>query len=289
MPTLKEIKARIGSVQQTLKITSVMKMVASAKFHRAQSSAKAHAIYYEQLNEILKAVCSKNGMAPLPALATSHQTSQHAIVLAFASDNSLCGRFNANAIRALDEAVHQLRNEGFSNITVIPVGEKIRQATVKAGYAVDLNLRAVAGKDAAVALPAMARVLVDYYVSGAVDCVMMVYNHFYSMGHQEPFVEKLLPLDLPPFDQDLQMPDYIFEPDPRQLLERLLPTILHANLTTRYLDAAMAEHAARTVAMQTATDNAQELLDELSLSYNKQRQQAITNELADITQGKEQG
>lgn len=289
MPTLKEIKARIGSVQQTLKITSVMKMVASAKFHRAQSSSKAHAAYFEQLNSILKAVCAASGNSSLPPLAVPHKVRQRAMILAFASDNSLCGRFNANAIKALDETVHQLEDQGFADITVIPIGEKMRHATVKAGYASDPDLRAIAGKDAAEALPTLVRKLGDYYVSGTVDCVMVVYNHFFSMGHQEPSTAQLLPLVLPPYAEDYQMPDYIFEPEPHRLLERLLPTILHANLTTQYLDSSMAEHAARTVAMQTATDNAQELLDELSLSYNKQRQQAITNELADITQGKEQG
>ena len=284
MPTLKEIKARIGSVQRTLKITSVMKMVASAKFHRAQTAAKSHSLYHQQLDDLLYAVCASSKTDRSVALALNHEAKDHAVVMAFASSNSLCGRFNANAIKAMETAVQSLKDEGYKTVTVISLGEKMRQAVVKGFYAVEPRLQAVVRKDTLDALPVLASAVAEQYVSGAVDKVVVVYNHFRSMAHQEPFSEQILPMALPAYDDEALQPDYIFEPDPSALLARLLPAVLAARFRTIGLDTAMAEHAARTVAMQTATDNAQDLLDELSLSYNKQRQQAITNELADITQ-----
>jgi F-type H+-transporting ATPase subunit gamma len=284
MATLKEIKARIGSVQRTLKITSVMKMVASAKFHRTQSAAKSHSLYHQQLDSLLQAVCGSpktNHSVPLTAI---HGARHRALVVAFASNSSLCGRFNANAIKAMETTVEELRNKGYESVAVVPVGEKMRQAVAKGAYATDSRLQTVVGKEALESLPALAGLLAGQYASGEVDLVTVVYNHFRSMGHQEPLSEQILPMTLPLCSEDTMQPDYIFEPEPSVLLARLLPPVLTARLRAIGLDAAMAEHAARTVAMQTATDNAQDLLDELSLSYNKQRQQAITNELADITQ-----
>lgn len=284
MATLKEIKARIGSVQRTLKITSVMKMVASAKFHRTQTSAKSHSLYQQQLDDLLHAVCVSPKTNRSVPLTTKHSVRRRAVVVAFASNSSLCGRFNANAIKAMETIVEELKNKGYESVVVVPIGEKIRQAVVKGAYLTDPRLQTLVRKDALESLPALATALAEQYVSGEVDYVAVVYNHFRSMGHQEPLSEQVLPMILPGFDEEEMQPDYIFEPEPSLLFARLMPSVLIARLRTVCLDAAMAEHAARTVAMQTATDNAQELLDELSLSYNKQRQQAITNELADITQ-----
>ena len=301
MPTLKEIKVRIGSVQSTLKITSVMKMVASAKFHRAQSATRAHILYCQRLTEILNEVLVKahsDDALQKPqsrvqermgssvqefkgsrnSLTTPGRSESNAVVVAFASNNSLCGRFNANAIKEMQQAVERLREEGYSQVSVIPVGEKMRQAVNKSG----LEIFPHEGE--------LAASLIKAYNQGEIDRVELVYNHFRSMGHQEPVCETFLPSS--PFQggtgggfEERDESLYIFEPEPNEILRMLLPTVLEARLHTVRLDSEMAEHAARTVAMQTATDNAQELLDELSLSYNKQRQQNITNELADITQG----
>ena len=288
MPTLKEIKARIGSVQRTLKITSVMKMVASAKFHRMQAAAKAHTLYYQQLADIMQAVCASPKVVSAHPLTTVHATKQRAVILAFASSNSLCGRFNANAIKALETEVKQLKADGYEDVAVVSIGDKMRQAVTKGHYETDSQVQALVGKEALDAVPVLAAALAEQYASGQTDRVVMVYNHFRSMGHQEVLSETLLPMTLSAGEETEQpQPDYIFEPDPIRLMSSLLPVVLNARLRNVCLDTAMAEHAARTVAMQTATDNAQELLDELSLSYNKQRQQAITDELADITQGKE--
>jgi len=283
MATLKEIKARIGSVQRTLKITSVMKMVASAKFHRAQTAYKAHTLYHQKLGEIFQAVYA-SPKAVSSSLISQREERRRAVVVAFASSNSLCGRFNANAIKTMDTAVGKLREEGFQTVSVVSVGEKMRQALVKGSYEVDASLQSLLGKDAAEGISALGEALIRQYETGETDRIVLVYNHFRSMGHQEPQIEQFLPMTLPDVPEDELQPDYIFEPQPALLLARLLPVALGAHLQSVFLDTSMAEHAARTVAMQTATDNAQELLDELSLSYNKQRQQAITNELADITQ-----
>ena len=259
MASLKEIKARIASVNNTLKITSAMKMVASAKLHRVQNVAEGLAAYSERLADIAAALTA---------------------------DSEL-------------ECSSPLRNQGFEAVEVWPVGEKIAQAAHKVGFEVCDDFRKLASKATSGDAAALAQRLMDRYVSGAIDRVSLVYTHFHSMGHQEPRQEVFLPADFSdlhgaaepalesteeqPSRSDVH-PDYIYEPDPRTLLEELLPYTLRMRIFEVLLDSATAEHAARMIAMQTATDNAQELLGDLTLTYNKRRQQAITDELADITQ-----
>ena len=293
MASLKEIRARIASVRSTLKITSAMKMVASAKLHRVQGTAEALAEYARRLGRIAAAL--REGDPEIVAsspLAAPHEVGRRAVVVAFSSDGSLCGAFNANAVRELEHTVGALREEGFAEVEVWPVGEKIAQAAHKAGYAVNDDFRRRAGavsyRDAA----ELAQRLMDGYTAGA------TYNHFHSMGHQVPTRETFLPAVFPssgaaetedaarpetPYRPDVR-PDYIYEPDLAKLLGELLPYTLRMRMYEVSLDSATAEHAARMVAMQTATDNAQELLGDLTLTFNKRRQQAITDELADITQ-----
>lgn len=300
MASLKEIRARIASVRSTLKITSAMKMVASAKLHRVQGTAEALAEYARRLGRIAAAL--REGDPEIVAsspLAAPHEVGRRAVVVAFSSDGSLCGAFNANAVRELEHTVGALREEGFAEVEVWPVGEKIAQAAHKAGYAVNDDFRRRAGavsyRDAA----ELAQRLMDGYTAGATDRVCLVYNHFHSMGHQVPTRETFLPAVFPssgaaetedaarpetPYRSENVRPDYIYEPDLAKLLGELLPYTLRMRMYEVSLDSATAEHAARMVAMQTATDNAQELLGDLTLTFNKRRQQAITDELADITQ-----
>lgn len=284
MAALKEIRARIASVGGTLKITSAMKMVASAKLHRVQAASSALTEYERRLSSMTTALCTSPDLKIESPLVLSHEGRKHAVVVAFSSDGSLCGAFNANAVRALAQQVAALRTEGFGSVTVIPVGEKIAHAAMKAGYDVDDRFRTLetdADYDEAAAL---ADFLMEEYISGRADRVVLVYSHFHSMGRQTPVQENFLPMVASPSDvQPDAVSEYICEPEAGKLVAALLPYALRTRLYSVLLDSRTAEHAARTVAMQTATDNATELLDELSLTYNKRRQQAITDELADIT------
>ncbi len=204
------------------------------------------------------------------------------MVVAFSSDGSLCGSFNANAVKALAQQVERLRAEGFDRVTVIPVGGKIAQAAAEAGYDTDGRFRTLVSNPVCEGAAALADTLMAEYAAGEADRVVLVYNHFRSMGRQTPVQEMFLPLPAGE-EQPGPVPEYICEPGAEALLAALLPQTLRARLYSVLLDSITAEQAARTVAMQTASDNAAELLDDLSLTYNKRRQQAITDELADIT------
>ena len=284
MAALKEIKARIASVQSTLKITSAMKMVASAKLHRVQATALALAEYERGLSQIVAALTATSDTKVASPLLSSHEKHEEAVVVAFSSDGSLCGSFNANAVKALAQQVEVLRADGFDRVTVIPVGEKIAQAVVKAGYKANERFHSLVSKPAYGDVAVLADLLMAEYTTGKVDRVVLVYNHFHSMGHQTPVQQTFLPITMPTGEELFDYaPEYICDPKTETLLAALLPYTLRARLYAVLLDSVTAEHAARTVAMQTASDNASELLDDLSLTYNKRRQQAITDELADIT------
>lgn len=284
MPALKEIKTRMASVRSTLKITSAMKMVASAKLHRVQATALALAKYERGLSDIARALCAAPDLKPASPLMSPHNKRERAVVVAFSSDGSLCGSFNANAVKALTQQVEMLRVEGFVTVTVIPVGEKIAQAAVKAGYDVDDRFRTLVSDADYEEAAALANLLMEEYTVGKADRVVLVYNRFHSMGHQAPVQDIFLPMPMMAGEERFDYaPEYICEPKAETLIAALLPYALRTQLYAVMLDSRTAEYAARTVAMQTATDNATELLDELSLTYNKRRQQAITDELADIT------
>ena len=287
MAALKEIKARIASVGGTLKITSAMKMVASAKLHHVQAEAEALALYEDQLAAITAALRRFAGQREIVMpLTRPHARLQRAVVVAIASDGSLCGAFNAEAARRLEHTVEELRKEGCREIEIWPVGEKMAAFVRKAAYAADGAFRALAGHHSYAGAVAMADRLMEDYSAEKIDRVVVVYNHYASMSRQVPVCETLLPMEKPqPEAESGIRPDtnYICEPSPRELLEALLPLAVRTRMYKVLLDSLTAEHAARTVAMQTASDNAEELLDELKLFFNKQRQQAITNELADIS------
>lgn len=283
MAALKEIKNRIASVRSTLKITSAMKMVASAKLHHVQATATALGEYERGLSEILTALCASSEKKIASWLTEPHDATAHAVIVAVSSDSSLCGAFNANIIRLVARHVEMIHKEGYQRVTIIPIGEKIAQAAVKAGYEVEDRFRSLAGCASYDSAAMLADQLTKGYETGEFDRVVLVFNHFQSMGHQVPTVKGFLPVSIADEPLPETTAEYLCEPEAGRLMAELLPYTLRTQLYTMLLDSATAEHAARTIAMQTATDNATELLDELSLTYNKRRQQAITDELADIT------
>ncbi|MBQ8807285.1 MAG: ATP synthase F1 subunit gamma [Bacteroidaceae bacterium] len=272
MAALQEIKGRIASVQSTLKITSAMKMVASAKLHKTQSAAEALAAYSFRMAGMMTTLyISAEGRCD-SELTTPHQVCKSVTVVAMSSDMSLCGGFNSATIRMLDNTLQRLKAEGVEQITIIPIGEKMRVAATNSGFIVKR-----------VEVGTLADFLIEQYISGRTDEELFIYHHFRSIGRQEPKEEQLLPFVLQPTQAEPEMIDYIFEPKPMDMLCKVVPYCIRTRVQSIMLDNAASEHAARMVAMQTAADNAQELLDTLRLTYNKQRQQAITDELADIT------
>ena len=278
MPTLKEIKGRISSVKGTLKITAAMKLVSSAKLRKAQKAIEAMRPYEARLQSMLALV----GGAPSTEIASGVRGPVTAIV-AIASNSSLCGGFNANAIAK----VRSVRHAGD---VVYSIGRKMADAMRKDGFASPEDFTALSDHPEYAPASALVEKLLEEWQNGRFGQVLLVYNHFVSTARQEPVVEDLLAvLKGSDAEEGVSLsPDIIIEPGKKELLEILEPKVMKLKLYAALLDSAAAEHAARTVAMQTATDNAENLLQELTLQYNKGRQQKITSEILDLAGGQAQ-
>lgn len=291
MASLKEVKSRINSINGTLKITSAMKMVASAKLHKAQEAIENMLPYESKLHGILRDFLA-SGVSVQTPFSVSKQIRKVAIV-AFASNSSLCGGYNANVIRHLTALVDDYSAQvGKENIIVYPVGRKVSEAVKKMGLEVAGDFQHMSGKPNYQDASDLASELMEKFLKGEIQKVDLLYNHFKSTSSQILTHETYLPVDVNgqvgstenPVAKE-QSSDYIIEPSAEVIMKSLVPKVLRMKIYTVLLDAAASEHAARTMAMQIATDNANDLIQELTLVYNKSRQQAITNELLDIVGG----
>ena len=289
MASLKEIKNRIGSVKSTKKITSAMKMIASSKLHKAQNAISNFLPYQQKLDVILTNLLSSDTSYESPFIQ-KRETKRVAIV-GFASNSSLCGAYNSNVIKEFNTAYSKKKEEiGARNILVYPIGKKLADALKKQGVAAQGDYREMADKPTFLAVQDLAKELIKKYIDGEIDEVILIYHHFISTGSQKLKKTQFLPFDLesakPESQQDENMfADYILEPSKGEILDSLIPTVLYSRLYAALLDASASEHAARMIAMQIASDNADELVQDLTIQYNKSRQQAVTNELLDIIGG----
>ena len=287
MASLKEVKTRINSVQSTRKITSEMKMVASAKLHKAQGAIENMLPYQRKLNKILTNFLSAD--LPVESPFCVERPVKRVAIVAFSSNSSLCGAFNANVLKMFLQTVGEYRELGQDNILIYPVGKKIEEAVKKLGFFPQGSYQKLADKPSYDEAAALAKLLMELFLEKNIDRVELIYHHFKSMGVQELLRERYLPIDLSAVQNDEErggvVNDYIIEPSAAQLIADLIPQVLSQKIFTAALDSNASEHAARTLAMQIATDNANELIQELTKQYNKTRQQAITNELLDIVGG----
>lgn len=318
MPSLKEIKNRIASVNSTRKITSAMKMVASSKLHHAQVQIEKMLPYETMLEHILKTFLASDADAE-SVYEKAREVKRVALVV-FASNSSLCGGFNSNILKLMQQAMAEYQHLGKENIIVYPIGRKVAEKVNKLGYPSAGDFTALADKPNSADCINIATELGAKFRLGEIDKVELIYHHFKSAGSQILTRKTFLPIDVESeldadHERDLtsniitkKAQDYlkkhgkksgdreeedvrplndnfIVEPDMDTVLGVLIPKLAHLALYTALLDSNASEHAARMVAMQTATDNADELLRELNLQYNKSRQQAITNELLDIVGG----
>lgn len=280
---LREVRDRIASVKNTQKITSAMKLVSAAKLRRAQAAIEGMLPYSDKLFSILSSLlsCVEDSATPYTAVRDCRRV----VVVAVSSDTGLCGTFNANVIRLLHETVENYRANGVE-VELYSVGKKIHDAAIKIGLEPVCDLMEQSASPAYNAVAAVARSLMSRYAAGDVDRVEVLHSHFQSAAKQIAVNDLLLPLDI----QSLQIEPvascgYIIEPGKIEMLDVLLPKVVELRLFASLLDSVAAEHAARVLAMQIATDNATDLISELTLEYNKGRQQAITNELLDIMSG----
>ena len=289
MASLKEVKGRINSINGTLKITSAMKMVASSKLHKAQEAIENMLPYERRLHHMLTNFLN-SGLSVESPFVVKRDVKKIAIVV-FASNSSLCGGFNVNIIRHLSEMLEEyIRQVGKENILVYPVGRKVADAVKKLGITPMGDYQHMSGKPNYKEASDLAAEVMDRFVSGEIQHVELLYNHFKSTSTQILTRETYLPINLAQASTEEKQEkgmqaDYIIEPSAEKVMQELLPKVLRMKMYTVLLDSNAAEHAARTMAMQIATDNANDLIQELTLIYNKSRQQAITNELLDIIGG----
>ena len=319
MPSLKEIKGRIASVNSTRKITSAMKMVASSKLHHAQVAIQNMLPYEELLEHILKSFLAAEAEAQ--TIYDKERPVKRAALVVFTSNSSLCGGFNANTIKMMLHAVDEYdKTIGRENVEIYPIGRKVYEKAQKMGLKVQGEFSALADKPNVQQCIEIAMELGRKFADGEIDKVELIYHHFKSAGSQVLTRKTFLPIDIESeleadherdltsviatkesqeylkkrgerettHEQEEVKPlndNFIVEPDMDTVLSQLIPKLAHLMLYTALLDSNASEHAARMVAMQTATDNADELLRELNLQYNKSRQQAITSELLDIVGG----
>ena len=319
MPSLKEIKTRIASVESTRKITSAMKMVASSKLHHAQVAIQNMLPYENLLEHILKSFLISTPDAENSLSIVRNMVKRVALVV-YSSNSSLCGGFNNNVIRMMLQTIEEYKAQGVENIVVYPIGRKVSEKVSKLGLTSGGDFSELAEKPDAEKCRDIADELTSKYEKHEFDKVELIYHHFKSAGSQVLTRRTFLPIDLSTEnigmynDRDLSSnevtakaqeylrekgrvkqrettenvplnDDFIVEPDMASVLSTLIPQLLNLMIYTALLDSNASEHAARMVSMQTATDNANELLRELNLQYNKSRQSAITNELLDIVGG----
>ncbi len=279
---LREVRDRIASVKSTQKITAAMKLVSAAKLRRAQMAIEGMSYYSDKLNGLLVSFLSSSTWFTTELAAA--RECKKAVVIAVASDTGLCGTFNANVINRTRALLDGYKASS-TDVEVYTIGKKMHDAVFKMGYVPREELMPQSASPQYNDVAVVARELMARFIGGEIDRVEVVHSHFKSAARQEPVNEVLLPVELETAEETAPIADYIVEPGREELLSALVPKVVEVRLFTALLDAVAAEHAARVLAMQVATDNATDLISELTLEYNKGRQQAITNELLDIMSG----
>ena len=285
MRSLKEIRSRLSSIGSTRKITSAMKMVSSVKLRKAQEAVIRFIPYREKLNSILGNLLSAEFEQVIP-LATK-RTVQDVSIVVFSSNTGLCGAFNANVYKKFVSVLEGYKHLPTENIHIYTVGKRISDLLRRQKMAFT-ELRELSETPTFASVGSFANELMEKFLTEKTDEVVLVYNYFKNAAIQKPQSEVLLPITIaPPKSDSNRLRDYILEPARGELIADFLPRTVRLHLYNVVLNALAAEQGARTTAMQTATDNADKLLQELNIEYNKARQEAITNQILDIVGGAE--
>lgn len=290
MASLREVKNRIGTVKSTRKITSAMRMVSSAKLTKVEQLLSNMLPYQNKLEEIVRKILGRGSFTMESPYTESRKVSKVALV-PISSNSSLCGGFNSSIIRTVNEYVEKNKASiGVDNILIYPVGRKVEEALQKKNYNLQGSYQELADRPSYKAARLLAQELMSKYVQKEIDQVIIVYYYFKSVGSQTLLTEQFLPIDLSKYKEEKSDKskinyDYIVEPSEQELIENLIPQVLNQKFYTTLMDSNASAEAARSLAMQLATDNADDLIQDLTQQFNKSRQQAITNELLDIVGG----
>ncbi|MBJ59484.1 MAG: ATP synthase F1 subunit gamma [Flavobacteriales bacterium] len=280
MANLKEIRARITSVGSTMQITSAMKMVSAAKLKRAQDAITQMRPYANKLSELLVNLSSTLDVSEGGVYAQAREV-KSILIVAVTSNRGLCGAFNNNVIKGARALA-----ENYDQAAFVTIGKKASEYFAKNGYEVISSHDDLYNDLSFANTSAIAQDLMHHFVEERYDKVVVVYNQFKNAASQNLMTEAYLPLETLA-DDTATIGDYIFEPEKEEIVEELIPKSLKIQLYKAILDSYASEHGARMTAMHKATDNAGELKRELTLTYNKARQAAITGEILEIVGGAE--
>lgn len=285
MATAREIRRRIRSVKNIRQITRALEAVSASKVRRAQEAVQGTRPYASKARQLLADVAALAGGETRHPLLTRRDTINSACVLLITSDRGLCGAFNTNVSR---EAFDFAREYG-RPVSYVTIGRKGRDFLYRRGGKIVAEFANLPARPSLLDTTAATRTLIQDFLEGRCDEVYMAYTEFRSMVSQRPVIRRLLPLAAEELAGDLPKggprPAYEFEPGPAEILDGLLPRLTEMQVYVAVLESLASEHAARMVAMRNATDSATDLIFSLTLSYNKARQQGITNELLDIAGG----
>lgn len=291
MATLRELKGRIGSVASSEKITGAMKMISSAKMHKAEQALRQLRPFRDQVETIMANLADTDATFSSPLM--EERPVQHAMIVVWGSDDGLCGAYNVNIFKQLLQKIAELRGALGEDvrISVCGIGSKIAKACAKLklpGVEAVAALAGVDSKSSDAAVRDFIWSLRDRFTSGEVDRVEAVYMSFKSISRQRLESAQLLPVAPSAFasaSKEVKARPYIFEPSAEAIFNRILPMYLLAMMQDIFTENRASEQAARVMAMQSANDNAKKLRDQLNLEFNKLRQAAITTELLDILGG----
>ncbi len=292
MATLRELKGRIGSVASSEKITGAMKMISSAKMHKAEGILRRLVPFRDCVQTIIGSLLSSDAAVSSP-LMTAHRAVGTVALVALGSDDGLCGAYNVNILKGCIEEIAKLRSEYGKDvvISVYPVGKKLAQAFTRLS-AKDKTLKVfpqttVDSKSEGDAVKDFAQALEKSFLGGETDVVRLCYMHYLSAGRQRFLADDYLPISAESLGKEREGhgKPYLFEPDAPTIFATALPMYLLSKMQGAFAENRASEQAARVMAMQSANDNAQKLLEQLQLEYNKLRQQGITTELLDIVGG----
>lgn len=284
MATLRDIKRRIASVRSTQQITKAMKLVAAAKLRRAQERMLKARPYAHSLDEMLGHVSAKVDPSWHPLLAVREP--KHLAFVVVTGDRGLAGSFNANIIRRATSEFQAAQQPGVE-AALICAGKKGYEHFNRRGYPILANLTGFFNNLDFVHAQGLGRLIQEQYLAGSLDRIYLVYNEFKSVIQQKLVVQQLLPV-VPRPPQDEKYPtDFVFEPAPVKILDTLCRKYINITVWQALLESYAAELGARMAAMDAATDNAKEIIAQLTLHYNKARQAAITKELLEIVGGAE--
>lgn len=291
MASSRDIKRRIDSVRGTRKITRAMELVASARLRRAQEAIESLRPYASSMRRLMSQAARQSGnLKGLPLLEDREGLSR-AAVITVTGDRGLAGAFNVNVLRAGFGVADELAEAGAEEVVYVAVGKKGAGTLRFRGKTVAKSFEGLSSSPTFADAAQVAEYVVNEFVEGRVDRVVLVYNAFKSIMEQKVTVEQLLPVDRSRVieegeeEQEPSRSLAIFEPAPEELLAKLLPTYIDTTIYRAMLESAAAEHAARRTAMRNATDNAGSLIDDLTLAMNRARQSAITQEILEVVAG----